>query len=76
MKSVTIAESQLCAGGIFAEDSCDGDSGGPLMAQNRGKVWAIEGVVSFGNRCGLENWPAVYTRVTNYEDWIKSKLRP
>ncbi|XP_055375214.1 serine protease 7 [Condylostylus longicornis] len=74
-KKQEIKESQICAGGKFYEDSCDGDSGGPLMKQS-GLKWTIEGVVSFGNRCGLEGWPGIYTRVSSYEDWIKSKLKP
>lgn len=75
-KKVQLIESQLCAGGKYAEDSCDGDSGGPLMKLHPNNYWILEGIVSFGYRCGLEGWPAVYTRVSNYESWIKSKLKP
>lgn len=34
-----------------------------------------QGIVSFGRGCGLDDFPAVYTRVANYEDWIRQKLR-
>lgn len=70
---VNITDQQLCAGGEFNVDSCYGDSGGPLMSQSL--YWTLEGVVSFGNRCGLENWPGIYTRVSAYTDWIKSVIR-
>ncbi|EDV93353.1 GH18317 [Drosophila grimshawi] len=73
-RNIDVIPSQLCAGGEFSQDSCDGDSGGPLMRFKN--AWYLEGVVSFGNRCGLEGWPGVYTRVANYMDWIENTIRP
>lgn len=81
-QGVSIVNSQVCAGGIKGEDSCRGDSGGPLMTsafdQSSGKrYWYLVGVVSFGpTPCGQEGWPGVYTRIGSYVDWIESKLRP
>ncbi|TMW47661.1 hypothetical protein DOY81_007260 [Sarcophaga bullata] len=75
-RNVNIARTQLCAGGEFAKDSCDGDSGGPLMRQVQAQNWYLEGIVSFGNRCGLEGWPGVYTLVSEYIDWIQTNLKP
>lgn len=69
-----IGESQLCAGGVYAEDTCDGDSGGPLM-KLMDNFWVIEGIVSFGRGCGLEGWPALYTRVSSFEQWIRSNVK-
>lgn len=77
--SVTISESQLCAGGERGKDSCTGDSGGPLMNtfRNDSGQWYIEGVVSFGSsRCGSEGWPGVYTKVGDYLNWIKENVKP
>uniref|UniRef100_A0A0K8VIH4 CLIP domain-containing serine protease n=2 Tax=Bactrocera latifrons TaxID=174628 RepID=A0A0K8VIH4_BACLA len=73
-RKVKVVSNQLCAGGHYAEDSCDGDSGGPLM-HFRNNAWVLEGIVSFGYKCGLSGWPAVHTRVANYDDWIRSNLR-
>lgn len=70
----TIVDSQLCAGSLFAVDTCDGDSGGPVMVLKR-NYWSVEGIVSFGRRCGLEGWPAVYTRVDSFDDWIRETIR-
>ncbi|XP_058056100.1 uncharacterized protein LOC131207501 [Anopheles bellator] len=67
-----ITTSQICAGGEFAKDSCHGDSGGPLMKLQT--VWFLEGVVSYGNRCGLEDWPGVYTHIPAYMPWIRSNI--
>lgn len=31
----------------------------------------ICGIVSFGNKCGLPNYPGVYTDVSIYVSWIE-----
>lgn len=70
-----INDTQLCAGGVYAEDTCDGDSGGPLM-RSLNNYWLVEGIVSFGRGCGLEGWPAIYTRVASFDDWIRETIQP
>lgn len=72
-KQVYIGASQICAGGHWLKDTCDGDSGGPLMRFQ--KYWHLEGIVSFGYLCGLEGWPGIYTRVSHYMDWINGNVR-
>ncbi|KAK5649787.1 hypothetical protein RI129_000816 [Pyrocoelia pectoralis] len=74
---VQLSNSQLCAGGERNKDSCNGDSGGPLMQvmnSDSNPQWYIEGIVSFGTRCGTENWPGIYTRVVDYLGWINNNL--
>ena len=54
------------------EDTCDGDSGGPLFGKygNNGEFILI-GITSFGSYpCAEDNYPGVYTKVGNYTDWI------
>ncbi|XP_038214655.1 serine protease 7 [Zerene cesonia] len=70
-----LTDKQICAGGTFAEDACKGDSGGPLMRQIQGGAWESVAVVSFGNGCGRDGWPGVYTSVSSYIDWIKNTMR-
>ncbi|KOB76290.1 Prophenoloxidase activating proteinase 1 [Operophtera brumata] len=70
-----ITDKQICAGGGFHEDSCSGDSGGPLMRKRPEGTWETVGVVSFGRGCGAEGWPGIYTSVAHYIDWIESTMR-
>lgn len=70
----TILPTQICAGGEKDKDSCQGDSGGPLMHYVN-SYWELVGIVSYGRKCGLEDWPGIYTLVSAYETWIKSTLR-
>ncbi|XP_055636344.1 CLIP domain-containing serine protease B4-like [Toxorhynchites rutilus septentrionalis] len=76
--NVDIIDSQLCAGGEVGKDSCRGDSGGPLMKVEKiGGVsaWFLKGIVSFGtDKCGTENIPGVYTRISKYMDWIQENI--
>lgn len=74
-QGIELNDAQLCAGGNYIEDACDGDSGGPLM-RPVSNYWVIEGVVSFGRSCGLEGWPGVYSRVSSHENWIRNTLSP
>nr|XP_009683801.1 PREDICTED: LOW QUALITY PROTEIN: chymotrypsin-like protease CTRL-1 [Struthio camelus australis] len=65
-----ITTSMLCAGGI-GTSSCQGDSGGPLVYQN-GNIWTLIGIVSWRNsNCNIRI-PAVYTRVSQFQNWINN----
>ncbi|XP_078808096.1 chymotrypsin-like protease CTRL-1 isoform X2 [Oryzias latipes] len=67
-----ITSNMICAGLTEGgKDSCQGDSGGPLVTKN-GTTWIQAGVVSFGNKCALPNFPGVYARVSEYQTWISS----
>merc|ERR1711971_800211 len=68
---------QICAGGEKGKDSCNGDSGGPLIYREYpDEPWHQIGLVSFGTSVCGGGVPGVYTRVAEYMDWIESKLRP
>lgn len=67
--------SMFCAGHLQGGvDSCQGDSGGPLTCKVN-DASTVYGLVSWGDQCGRKNKPGVYTRVTEFVDWINSKIK-
>ncbi|KAM9322273.1 vitamin K-dependent protein C [Pholidichthys leucotaenia] len=70
MSPFFISENVLCAG-ILGEskDACEGDSGGPMVSLYRG-TWFLVGLVSWGDGCGQVDRLGIYTKVSNYNDWI------
>jgi secreted trypsin-like serine protease len=58
---------QICASAPLS-DSCDGDSGGPLLLKGE-----LYGIVSWGTGCGDPTQPGVYTRAASYRDWIETE---
>ncbi|GAB1289777.1 Transmembrane protease serine 11G [Apodemus speciosus] len=69
-----ISSGMICAGFLTGKlDACEGDSGGPLVISDNRNKWYLLGIVSWGIDCGKENKPGIYTRVTHYRNWIKSK---
>ncbi|CAO2589848.1 Chymotrypsin-like elastase family member 2A [Lemmus lemmus] len=70
----TVKQSMVCAGGDGVISSCNGDSGGPLNCQASNGKWQVHGIVSFGSSlgCNYPRKPSVFTRVSNFNDWINS----
>ncbi|CAG9832380.1 unnamed protein product [Diabrotica balteata] len=70
----TIENTQICAFGN-SSDACWGDSGGPLQIKERTGAFSIVGIVSYGAGCGGKI-PGVYTRVSQFVDWIEKYVWP
>lgn len=58
-------------------DTCEGDSGGGLVAdgESSGDGREIIGIVSQGNKDCTKGKPAYYTRVNTYTNWIQEQVR-
>jgi secreted trypsin-like serine protease len=71
---------QLCVGLLKQDparpkDSCQGDSGGPLVRVGAGNCPTQVGLVSFGPaECAAAMKPAVYTRISAYNAWIRAVI--
>lgn len=67
-----ITSSMMCATDP-GQDSCIGDSGGPLYDKN---FQTLVGIVSFGpiEGCAIPGYPGVYSRIANQWTWIKTKV--
>lgn len=66
----------ICAGwrrGGF--DSCEGDSGGPMVIQRPDKRFILAGVISWGIGCAEPNQPGVYTRISEFREWINTIIQ-
>ena len=60
-------------------DTCEGDSGGPLLCKvgpktGTARPWKLFGVTSFGDSCGKHDKYGVYTKVSMYIEWINTKM--
>ncbi|MBN3303208.1 CFAD factor, partial [Amia calva] len=63
-------DNMMCAAGHIS-DTCDGDSGGPLIHSG-----VVVGITSNGSKkCGKPKKPGIYTVVSRYTQWIDSVLQ-
>jgi hypothetical protein len=66
--------SMMCAGYLpGGYDSCNGDSGGPLMVPGGPNRWKLIGLVSFGSTQCADGSPGVYTWMGNatFQQWVR-----
>merc|ERR1712066_1071707 len=79
-----VGDGIVCIDTTGGKGSCNGDSGGPLVMKagmrwkdgmaTPGQKWNQVGIVSFGSSAGCEvGYPAGFTRVEYYLEWIMSE---
>ncbi len=71
-----VASTEMCAGAPEgAKDSCYGDSGGPLVAPaDNAQGWIQVGIVSWGVQCGNPSLPGIYSRISQFYDWVRDTV--
>ncbi|XP_078283169.1 transmembrane protease serine 9-like [Rhinoraja longicauda] len=67
----------ICAGAPEGgRDACKGDSGGPLLCQDRNsRAWIVAGVVSAGIGCGRPEHPGLYAETAAVHEWIQDGIQ-
>lgn len=69
---------QLCSGDkTYGTGQCIGDFGGPLIWSKKiePQTWYQIGIVSWiFQPCGNPKYPGLYTKVSNYINWINKKI--
>ncbi|GAU88154.1 hypothetical protein RvY_00902 [Ramazzottius varieornatus] len=73
----SLPDTFLCAGGEGLSDGCEYDGGGPLVCpvNNGGSTtFVLAGVVTWGIDCAKVGVPGVYTRVSNYTNWLRDNI--
>uniref|UniRef100_A0A8C4R4X5 Coagulation factor VII n=1 Tax=Eptatretus burgeri TaxID=7764 RepID=A0A8C4R4X5_EPTBU len=69
-----ITRNMFCAGyEQGGQDACKGDSGGPFVTK-WADTWFVTGIISWGEGCAERGKYGVYTRVSNYMDWIHYQM--
>lgn len=72
-----ITPRMICAGPTAGgKDSCDGDSGGPLIVKDGNGHWRLQvGIVSWGaDICALRNKYGVYSRLAVLSNWVRTTI--
>jgi secreted trypsin-like serine protease len=67
-----VTSNMICAAiADGGKGSCQGDSGGPLVINTGSGIQQV-GIVSFGIGCAVAGLPGVYTRVSQFKDWMSA----
>ncbi|XP_045505113.1 vitellin-degrading protease-like [Colias croceus] len=64
-----LTKHMICAG-EEGKDSCQNDSGGPLVYKDK-----LIGIVSFGRSCAEKDTPGVYAKVSSLRDFIDKIIK-
>ena len=65
-----ISDNMFCAGMKLGKDTCNGDSGGPIVTETGVQV----GVTSWGDGCADAFSPGVYARISSAMDFIQAGI--
>lgn len=68
----SVLQSQICAGNVArgGVDTCEGDTGGPILRVNSDNSYTLLAIVSFAEGCGQADRPALYTNLAYFSKWL------
>lgn len=70
-----VQESEICTEGLLAPTgACEGDYGGPLACYTH-DCWVLQGLIIPNRVCARPRWPAIFTRVSVFVDWINKVVQ-
>ena len=71
-----ITDNMICTGdGLGTKDTCDGDSGGPLIVfDSSTNAWLQAGVTSFGDGCAETGTYGVSARIPEITRWVSELM--
>ena len=65
----------LCAGHEEGgADSCQNDSGGPLVCLGEDGRYVLRGVVNSGDGCGKPHKYGIYARIMKFRRWVTPRM--
>ena len=72
-----VDSTMIAAGGVYGEDSCIGDSGGPLTIESHtDSAVKLVGIVSWGAvPCGQANMPGIYSRLSAFKLFLENHCK-
>ncbi|CAL8088726.1 unnamed protein product [Orchesella dallaii] len=74
-EDIPVTDNMLCAA-LPEEDPCKGDSGGPLIVKcSSTDTFTQIGIISHGEGCAVQDFPAIFTRVSSFIDWIQQNTQ-
>lgn len=69
--NVKIDDSMLCAKGMdYKIDTCEGDSGGPIILKDKDGEDVLVGITSWGYGCAVKGYPGIYSSTAKALPWI------
>ncbi|XP_019272128.1 putative serine protease 46 [Panthera pardus] len=68
-----IGKDMLCASSELGMDSCQANSGSPLVCQVNNS-WIQVGVVSWSFLCNRRRFPSIYTSTPHFTYWIQKQI--
>jgi len=71
---VLVPDDQICAGGHDV-DTCQGDSGSPMVRRNYLGEWVQVGIVSWGLGCARAGYPGVYSQISHFRAKIREATK-